>query len=225
MAKFHWMWAVYGLAAVLVGGALAFKVFQPIQVLPRMRPAPAFSMVDQHGQRLTNEDLRGQFVIYTFFYSDCLPRCEAPFETLLAVQRRLSEVNLGSVPLTIVAVSFDPQADTAAVLQAFAARLGPGAANWRFATITDPVRLKTVVGAGFRVYYEPAAQAGFRFDPRLVLVDGWGVIRGEYKYQAQASDADRLVRHLGVLADEVRNSDGPNRLAYEAAHYFLCYAP
>jgi protein SCO1/2 len=219
------MWAIYGLAALLVGGALAFKIFQPIQVLPRMRLAPAFSMVDQNGQRLTNEDLRGHFVIYTFLYSGCLPRCEAPLETLRAVQRRLKEVDLGDVPVTIVAVSFDPQADTAAVLHDFARQLGAEAAGWRFVTMADPVRLKTVVGSGFRVYYEPQAEGGFRFDPRLILVDGWGVIRGEYKYQAQTPDADRLLRHLSVLADEVRNSDGPNRLAYEAAHYFLCYAP
>ena len=61
------------------------------------------------------------------------------------------------------------------------------------------------------------------FDPTLVLVDGWGVIRGEYKYQTILSDAYKIVRHLGILGEEIRNSSGAASLAYEAAHLFLCY--
>ena len=61
------------------------------------------------------------------------------------------------------------------------------------------------------------------FDPMLVLVDGWGVIRGEYKYQTLTSDADKIVRHLGILGEELRNAKGAASLAYEAAHFFLCY--
>jgi hypothetical protein len=38
-------------------------------------------------------------------------------------------------------------------------------------------------------------------------------------------ESERILRHLGVLAEEVINSQGANSLAYEAAHYFLCYAP
>ena len=49
------------------------------------------------------------------------------------------------------------------------------------------------------------------------------MIRGEYRYQTNASDADKIVRHLDVLGEEVRNSHGAASLAYEAAHFFLCY--
>jgi hypothetical protein len=38
-------------------------------------------------------------------------------------------------------------------------------------------------------------------------------------------DADRILRHISVLANEVINSEGASTLAYEAAHYFLCYTP
>jgi hypothetical protein len=58
-----------------------------------------------------------------------------------------------------------------------------------------------------------------------VLVDGWGIIRGKYRYQVQVPDADRILRHIGVLAEEVQKATGPNKLIYEAAHLFLCYAP
>ena len=65
----------------------------------------------------------------------------------------------------------------------------------------------------------------FTFDPKFVLVDGWGIIRGEYRYQTITPDTDRILRHIKVLADEVHNSEGAATLAYEAAHYFLCYTP
>jgi protein SCO1/2 len=61
------------------------------------------------------------------------------------------------------------------------------------------------------------------FDPGFVIVDGWGVIRGDYRYQTLSDDADKLTRHLGLLATEIRYASGPGAIAYEAAHLFLCY--
>ena len=33
----------------------------------------------------------------------------------------------------------------------------------------------------------------------------------------------RVRRDLGLIVDEVRNSEGAGSLVYEAAHLFLCY--
>ena len=59
--------------------------------------------------------------------------------------------------------------------------------------------------------------------PGTCSADGTGVIRGEYRYQTLASDADKLVHHVDILAAEVRNASGATAVAYEAAHLFLCY--
>jgi protein SCO1/2 len=80
-----------------------------------------------------------------------------------------------------------------------------------------------VVGSGFGAFFEEQEDGSFRFDPTFVLVDGWGVVRGQYRYQTQVSDADKLVRHIGILGEELRNSKGVASLAYEAAHLFMCY--
>lgn len=58
-----------------------------------------------------------------------------------------------------------------------------------------------------------------------MLVDGWGIIRGKYRYQVRVPDSERIVRHITVLAEEVQKSKGANKLIYEAAHLFLCYSP
>ncbi len=216
---------LYGLIGTLVLGALAFKIFQPVQVVPRIRLAPGFSLIDQAGNRLTNEDLRGKFVLYNFSYTRCPEPCGNMNTTIQEIQNRLDEANLGDIEMQFVTISFDSQYDSPERLAEYAASVGADGEQWIFATTPNKTLLKAIIGGGFEAYYAPDDSGGFRFDPKFVLVDGWGIIRGEYRYQTQVPDADRILRHIGVLAEEVQNSKGSASLAYEAAHYFLCYSP
>lgn len=214
------------LAVLLVGGALAFKIFQPIQVLPRIRLSPGFALLDQEGKTFTNEDLRGQFVLYNFMYTHCSTEtCEAMNSVMREIQEQTRTLDTGGVPVKLVSISVDPQRDTPEALRAYAEQAGADAQVWRFATAADPKLLKTIVGGGFETYYQQRADGSFELAPVMVLVDGWGIIRGEYRYSTSSPDAERILRHIGVLAKEVQNSTGASRLAYEAAHLFLCYSP
>jgi protein SCO1/2 len=217
------LYGLYGLIAVLVLGAIAFKVFQPVQVVPRIRVAPGFSLVDQDGQRLTNEDFRGRFVLYNFGYTRCPAPCANLNQTMFNIQSRLDEAELGDIPITFVTISFDPQYDSPEVLKAYAETQGAETTQWKFATTPDEALLKHIIGGGFEAYYQQEDDGSYDFDPKFVLVDGWGIIRGEYRYQTLTPDTDRILRHMRVLAEEVRNSEGSATLAYEAAHFFLCY--
>lgn len=220
----RWQWLASGAVSLVVGSILAFATLRPIQVRPRIRLAPGFALIDQDGQRLTNEDLRGHIVLYNFTYTRCRPPCPRTSQTMRQVQDRLDELDVGDVPVTLVTVSIDPEHDTSERLRAYAESLGADPARWRFAT-GDPTRLKYVVGGGFEVYYTPNADGSFTLAPVFVLVDGWGIIRSEYRYQTLTPDVERILRHIRVVAEEARNSKGTARFAYEAAHLFLCYAP
>lgn len=220
----HLLLGAGAVAGILVLAVLAFVIFQPVQVLPRMRVAPAFRLVDQNGDTFTSEDLRGRLVLVGFTYGDCPPPCGGTVETMTEIAARLDEVDLGDTELTFLTISVDPARDTPERLAVMARDAGASAPEWRFATVTDPDRLKNLVGGGFRTYYEPRPDGSIALDPTLLLVDGWGVIRGEYRYETLVSRSDRILRHLGVLSEEIRNADGPARFAYEAAHLFLCYA-
>ncbi len=220
-----WQWLLFGLLSLVAVSALAFKAFQPVQVVPRVRLAPSFALINQDGERLTSEDLRGKVVLYDFTYTRCPEPCYDLNATMQAVQARLDEVLPADIPMLFVTISFDPRHDTPEVLRAYADSLGADTSRWVFATAENPDLLKTIVGAGFEVYYQPQEDGSFQFDPRFVLVDGWGIIRGEYRYETLISNTDRILRHIGVLADEIENSKGAAKLAYEAAHLFLCYAP
>ena len=115
---------LYGLVGLLVLSAIAFKVFQPVQVVPRIRLALGFSAIDQDGQRLTNEDLSGHFVLYNFSYTRCSEHCANLNQTLQEIQSRMDEAELGDIPMTFVTISFDPEYDTPEVLGAYAESLG-----------------------------------------------------------------------------------------------------
>jgi protein SCO1/2 len=207
---------------LIIAAALAFVVFEPIQVLPRIRIAPGYLLVNQDAETITSEDARGAIVLYNFAYSGCGGDCAAMNRTLEEIQSRLDAVDTGDTEVRFVTISLDGDGDTPDVLRDYASDLGADTDLWQFAT-GDPVHLENVVKAGFEVYYERGDNGTYAFAPTFVLVDGWGVIRGEYRYQTQASDADKIVRHLGILGEEVRNSHGAASLAYEAAHFFLCY--
>ena len=216
---------MYSILGLIMTSVFAFKVFQPIQVLPRMQLSPAFDFTDQSKERLTSEDLRGQFVLYTFTYTNCPAPCYNINETMQEVQSRMGEIQLDGIDVSFVTISIDPERDTPEVLNTYAETINADTNKWKFATTTNKALLKTIIGSGFETYYEDKGNGNFSLDPAFVLVDGWGIVRAEYRYSTEVSNADRIIRHLGVLAEEVRNSNGTTKYAYEAAHLFLCYAP
>jgi protein SCO1/2 len=219
--KIPWGWLAVGVVALAILSVAAFAVFQPIKVLPRIGLAPGFRLTDQDGQRLTNEDLRGKIVLYNFSYAGCGEPCEQVNATLREVQDRLAQQE-GEAPVTLVTLSFDPERDTPAALRAYAVSVGADPARWRFA-VGEKAQTKAIIGGGFEAYYEPDGKGGFSFDPALILVDGWGIVRAAHRRQMPT--ADQIMRQIQVIEEEIGKSKGVAKLAYEAAHLFACYAP
>lgn len=208
----RWAKVLTSVMVLLALGAMAFAIFQPIQVLPRLRLAPGYAMVDQTGASLTSEDGRGVITLYTFVPLECGDECARVDDTMRSVQRRVAaDVDLGGADFRLVTVVLDPDADQAEVAAAAAD------ADWPWITGSAD-QIENVVGLGFRRSPDPA-----EFTPSYAIVDGWGMIRGEYRYRTLADDADKLVRHIDVLGGELRNSGGIASFAYGAAHVFQCY--
>jgi protein SCO1/2 len=207
------------LLSIPVLAVMAFAIFRPIQVLPRIALAPGYAFTDQDGERVTSEDMRGGLTLYTFSYSRCDADCADPSRFFQNIQPQIAQLDTGDIPVQFVTISFDPEADTPVALSEYARRLGADPERWRFVT-GDADQLKNVIGNGFRVYYHREADGSYTFDSAYALVDGWGILRATYK---GAPDPAILQRDIGLILTEARNSTGVNRFAYEAAHLFLCY--
>jgi len=219
--RFKWLHLLYISLMLILALLMAFAIFQPIQVLPRVSLSPGFAFTDQDGNRLTNEDLRGKFVFYNFTYTGCQePSCPDSGPAMRAIQQKVADIDTGDIPVEFVTISFDPEHDTPERLKAYAEGLGADTSTWHFVT-GDPTRLKNVIGGGFSTYYNQKDDGTFTFDPTFVIVDGWGIIRTKYK--TAHPDLDIVERDIGLLMQELNNSEGASRIAYEAAHLFLCY--
>lgn len=195
-------------------GSMLFAILQPIQVLPRLRLAPGYALVDQAGDVVTSEDGRGVISLYTFVPADCGDRCDSVHSTMTEVRDRVEgEVDLGGAEFRLVTVVLDPDVDATDV----AAARDRAGADWTWLAGTDS-QIENVVGLGFR-----RSTSVDEFSPSYAVVDGWGMIRGEYRYQTLAEDADKITRHIDVLGSELRNKRGLVSFVYEAAHAFQCY--
>lgn len=218
--QFRPVWLFYGVLLLFLLGVVAFATLRPILVLPRITLAPGFSLTDQDGNRLTNEDMRGKLVLYNLTTSSCSTPCPQTSAVMQEVYARLPELQNRSVPIELVTISLDPGRDTPEVLRAFAAGLGADTAAWHF--VTGPAeRLKWVVGGGFRVYFDYKDDGRVVFDPAFMLVDGAGILRAEYR--TATPGAERILSDIQLVLDEIEKSTGANKVAYEAAHLFMCY--
>ena len=206
---------------IMAAAIISFVVFQPILVLPRITLAPGFALTDQNGNQISNEDLRGQIVLYNFTYTNC-EECAQTDEVMAQVQNRLDEVAVADIPIKLVTISVDPEHDTPEVLTEYAQSLSANPDQWVFAT-GSPAMLKSVIGGGFSLFYQQQEDGAFALDPGFMLIDGNGIMRAEYR--TAVPEIDIILRDIGLLVEEAQNSNGAAKLGYEAAHLFLCYPP
>jgi len=219
---------LYALALVPIIAVLLFAILRPVKVLPRIRLAPGYALIDQNGARVSSEEMRGQITLYSVTGIACGGACAEADDRMAQVAARLTPAQ--EVPVALVTIAVDA-ANRPELLQSYAQsqqtepsrRLLTGEAS----------QIKLVVGGGFNTFFEaddPSDAAtdravegatGFYLEPSLALVDGLGVLRAEYR--GRLPPADSILRDIALLAQEARNSTGLTRYAYEAAHLFLCY--
>ncbi len=211
-----------GTLVLIILAAMAFAIVQPIKVLPRIRIAPGFGVIDQNGDLFTSESTRGTITLYSFSTVDCDDRCDEMASTLQTIRANVAaDPDFDDVDVTMVTVALDAGA-TPEQLQDAARATGADGDTWRWVGGNE-TQLENLVGVGFKRYFEPNADGSISYDGGYVIVDGWGVVRGDYRYRTLSDDADKLTRHLGLLVAEIRYATGAGAIAYEAAHLFLCY--
>lgn len=106
-----------------------------------------FEFTDQHNAPFSSEQLEGDWWIAYFFYTNCKMVCPQTTANILNVQAALS--NAGMTP-PIIGFSVDPNFDTPAVLQDFAADYGANFENVTFLTGYDFDAVKELANESFK---------------------------------------------------------------------------
>jgi len=84
-------------------------------VLPEARPLPDFVLEDHHGNKFTNESLKGQWSFIFFGFTHCPDVCPTTLASLNQIDEILKKTPDAVLPKTIF-ISVDPARDTKELL-------------------------------------------------------------------------------------------------------------
>jgi cytochrome oxidase Cu insertion factor (SCO1/SenC/PrrC family) len=143
-------------------------------VMPVIRAAPDFSLVNVEGKPVQLSSLRGRPVLVAFIYTGCKTACPLLTARMARLQQKLAKARADAV---LVSVSVDPQRDDAATLVRFAEGFGarPG---WHFLR-ESPTRLAPVLQA-YEEWTQRLPDGEIDHPARLHLVDAQGRVREIY---------------------------------------------
>ena len=124
-----------------------FRVIERVPYDPPEEAYP-FDLIDQNGERLTLEDLRGSVLMVTFIYTHCPEACPLVAANFRNVQYELEEEVAGK-DLVQVLITTDPDRDSPERLLRYTRALN---ADWYF--LTEELDVLREVWDGFDVYWE-----------------------------------------------------------------------
>jgi protein SCO1/2 len=149
--------------------------------------ASELALVDQAGQPLNFNDLRGKVVLLTFMYSSCADVCPLITAVMAALQQRLTEAERQQV--FFLSVTTQPEVDTPAVLYAYANRLGVDLASWAF--LTGHPQAVQEVWQAFGLTVKPRAEGIIDHPARTLLIDREGMVR--YRYLGSLLEVETIL--------------------------------
>jgi protein SCO1/2 len=166
------------------------------QPLPKIAPAPEFSLTSQDGGRVTLADFRGKVVAVTFIYTLCTTTCPVLTPMMSFVQDQLGS-NFGT-KIAFVSITVDPERDTPQVLKEYAQAFGANLAGWAFLTGT-PDAIRDVMRR-YGVFASKTANGDVDHTFLTSILDPSGILR--VQYVGVRFDPDELRRDLLSLLQE-----------------------
>lgn len=165
---------------------------------PQHAIAP-FSLVDQNGQAITNDTLRGKIYVANFFFTSCPSICPKMAKNL----KRIQDAFASDPTVVLVSHSVDPEVDTQDRLARYAQKVGVIPGKWHLLT-GEREQIYTLA----RTSYFAEKQLGrskttneFLHTENMLLIDEGGHIRGVYNATLPA-EAIRVIEDIRELERE-----------------------
>lgn len=136
--------------------------------------APKFSLTNQDGKTISNEDYKGKVYVVEFFFSTCPTICPIMNRNMIEVQASFaSNANFGIASITI-----NPENDTPQVLKSHAESIGAKGMYWNFLT-GNKQAIFEIANKGYNLYVgeNKKVNGGFEHSGLFALIDKEGNIR------------------------------------------------
>lgn len=158
-------------ALAVVCGFFMFRSMKP-DALPVLGQVKPFLFTSGTGEPFDSKQLYRNVWIAGIFSTPCENGCDKLMTNMASLSRTFEQVPA----VKLVAVTVDPQTDTAARLSEFSGRYVQGKGNWYFLTGGKP-EIEAFYRDQLKVSLA-SQEAGY--SPTLVLVDRSGFVRGYY---------------------------------------------
>jgi len=155
----------------------------------------SFKLTDSKNQTFDSNQMKGKVWVANFFFSNCTGACPKLLNGVKELRQQL-----GNRDVTFVSITNDPLSDTPKVLNEYAKKYNADS-NWHFLTGKEQLQMRAIGSEFFNVN----AGTGETHSEKLIVVDKWGKVRGQFKYD----DADDVVKMRLLLDDLLSEKEPP----------------
>ena len=194
------VWVITFLVAIgLIAGAS--KLFRSSErrgydETPAIGTVPDFHFATQDGKTLTRQDLLGKVWVIDFFFTRCPGPCPMMSSRLAEISKELKKAK----DVRLVSLSIDPEHDTPAVLNEYAAKVGADPDRWIF--LTGPKnQVEEFTTKGMLQALSNADPATPVHSTRFLVIDRQGRIRSARKLD-EPELVQKLLMDIGNLLRE-----------------------
>jgi len=155
---------------------------------------PAFSLLNQDSQVVTNANFEGELYVVDFFFTSCPTICPKVKKQML----RLYEKYQNESKVSLVSFTIDPKRDDVSKLKTYSSNLEVKAPKWNFLT-GDKWEIHGLAPGFFSVAHDdPDAPGGFDHSGLLILVDKNGYVRS-FCQGTEAESVDGFLDDIDLL--------------------------
>jgi protein SCO1 len=146
------------------------------QPLPKIAPAPLFTLTSQDGAQVALSDLHGKVVAVTFIFTLCTAACPVLTPMMSLVQDQLGS-DFGN-KVVFASITIDPERDSPELLKLYAQMYGADVAGWSFLTGPPPVIADLTRRYG--VFASKSADGDIEHSFLTSIIDRRGMLRVQY---------------------------------------------
>jgi cytochrome oxidase Cu insertion factor (SCO1/SenC/PrrC family) len=147
-----------------------------------------FQFLDQNGETVTSESLRGQPYVACFFFTTCPGSCPRQ-----SSQMQLLAKKLKNKPIRFVSITVDPEIDTPEMLAEYAKNFDADSSKWKF--LNGPIDYTKKVGVE-KFFLDGVEKRGH--PDRFCLVNAAGDIIGSYLWM-DIDERELLEKHIAEI--------------------------
>lgn len=193
----HWFPVLTGVLILAIVGVFGYKYLTQ-EKIPVLKAISDFSLENSNGSTYTFSDSKGKVRLVEFMFTKCPDICPATTYNMAQMQKELKAKGLFGDKVEFVSITFDPDFDTAQVLQEYAGKFHADPNGWKFLRGDAQAVEKVTKDFGIAVLKQP--DGSFAHTARMFLVDGDGNMRRAYGMAADM-DMDQIMADMEQLAD------------------------